>query len=103
MAYEWDNDCVGCDYCINCGRGTHKVWYCDKCGFCEGTLYKGENGEDLCWECYCGQFESRILEAGDDTLCANCGRDNEELFLVDGEWICEDCLRDMAETIDTEG
>ncbi len=102
MGYEWDNDCVSCERCINCGRGDYKAYYCDDCGYSESILYKGENEQELCWDCFLKQYESRVCDDTDDTICANCGSDDEILYLVDGEWVCEECLKGTAERIDTE-
>ena len=103
MGYEWDNDCVSCERCVNCGRGDYKAWYCDKCGFYEGTLYKGINGEELCLDCFLEQYESKYAEESDKMECNICGDDVEKLYYVDGQWVCEDCLLNMAETVDMEG
>ena len=101
MGYEWDNDCVGCERCINCGRGDYKAYYCDDCGNYETKLYKGLNGEDLCWDCFINQYESRVCEADEATVCANCGNEEDILYFVNGEWVCEDCLKGMTERVDT--
>lgn len=105
MGYEWENYCVGCERCANCGRREDvKVYYCDACGDSDDDmiLYKGEDGQELCWDCFIKQYESRVCDDTDDTICANCGSDDEILYLVDGEWVCEDCLKGMAERVDTE-
>ena len=96
--------CNGCPECIGCGRRHqyYTIWECDKCGdeWSDGKeMFVGLNNEELCWECYKGQFETMYLEFGDETICAHCGADDEVLFLVDGEWICEDCLYKMAERV----
>jgi hypothetical protein len=44
-----ENDCVGCDYCVNCGRKEVEHFYCDKCGD-EGSLYEYD-GDELCESC----------------------------------------------------
>lgn len=103
MGYEWDNDCVGCDYCINCGRREDfKVYFCDKCEECTDELYVGCNGEELCEDCYKGQFNSKICDDLDEDHCADCGAEAEELFDYDGEWLCSSCLMERAERVDTE-
>lgn len=51
-----DNDCVGCETCIGCGR-KHDYFYrvCDECEY-EGQLYYFEEKE-LCVECLLSHFE----------------------------------------------
>ena len=44
-----ENDCVGCERCIGCGRNRTKHYYCDKCKN-EEDLYYFE-GEELCIDC----------------------------------------------------
>ena len=50
-----ENDCVGCDYCKNCGRDRTPHYYCDECGE-EETLYQYE-GKELCEYCLVKQFD----------------------------------------------
>ena len=102
MGYEWDNDCVGCDYCINCGRGNFKAYYCDKCEEYTDELYVGNNGEELCEDCYKKQFNSKICDDMDEDHCNECGTEAEELFDYYGEWLCSRCLMEKAERVDTE-
>ena len=32
--------------------------------------------------------------------CDKCGADAEEMFNLEGEWVCEDCLYTMAEKVE---
>lgn len=34
--------------------------------------------------------------------CEHCGNEAEYMYLVDGDWVCEDCLKEMAERVDME-
>ena len=76
--------------------------YCDECGTFTEELFKSLKYTDICWECYKEQFLSKVCDDMDDTLCAECGSDAEDMFLYNGDWVCEDCLKDMAERVDTE-
>ena len=102
MAWEWQNDCVGCPQgCIHCNRGSdYKVWWCDDCTNQldpnEDTIYIGLNGEDLCEDCYLNQFNSKICDDMDEDHCACCGDEAETLYQVDGEWLCRDCVLEDA-------
>ena len=107
MGYNIENDCVGCPQgCANCGRDRdYRVYYCDCCeehASEDNPLYVYENKE-LCWECYKAQYTEKICDDMDDTLCAHCGYEAEIMYLVDGEWVCEDCLRNIAEKVYMEG
>lgn len=103
MGYTWENDCVGCERCANCGRREdYKQYYCDKCeevSDADNPLYVGQNGEDLCWDCYKAQYTEKICDDMDETKCAHCGNETEYMYLVDGEWMCEDCLMERAERV----
>lgn len=101
MGYEMDNDCVGCEHCVNCGRGDFKAYYCDECEEYTDELFLYESKE-LCWDCYKEKFNSKCCDDMDDTRCANCGSEADELFFYDGEWVCEDCLKELAEKVNTE-
>lgn len=104
MGKEYGDDCAGCPQgCIHCGRGPYIMWYCDGCGADTEELYV--HGEDeLCWECYKKEFLSKICDDMDETKCSSCGCEAEEMFQIEGhEWVCEDCLMDLAEKVDTEG
>ena len=51
-----DNDCVGCETCIGCGRKYDYFYHvCDECEY-EGQLYYFE-GKELCAECLLSHFE----------------------------------------------
>ena len=45
----YENECVGCDYCINCGRDKVPYLVCDECKE-PAQLYKYDYKE-LCIEC----------------------------------------------------
>ena len=53
-----ENECVGCEYCINCGAKHTEVVYCDICGnyVCEES--KGTYLFDCCWDC---EYEANEL------------------------------------------
>ena len=51
-----ENDCVGCDHCISCGRNrNYAVYSCDKCGRDidenDKSLYELD-GKEVCLKCY---------------------------------------------------
>lgn len=105
MGNRIENDCVCCERCVNCGRKAVKMHYCDKCDeYADewNPLYVAEDGSELCWDCYKEQFTEKICDDCDDTKCAHCGAEAEEMYLTDGEWVCEDCLRSLAEKVDME-
>lgn len=45
-----ENDCVGCDYCINCGKKHALYLYCDKCEENVDELYVTDEGQ-VCLDC----------------------------------------------------
>ena len=50
-----ENDCVGCETCINCGRRDDYYYrVCDVCGSDEQLYYFDE--EELCTECLLKNF-----------------------------------------------
>lgn len=59
MAIVHENDCVGCEHCINCGNDDVIYLYCDKCDEAVDTLYN-YNGEQWCSDCIlkdCGEVD----------------------------------------------
>ena len=88
-----ENDCVGCEYCINCGRREVSHWYCDDCGEEAEKLYNVD-GEDLCESCIEQRFEKTFYADLDpDTRrCAECDSDEEDYYKYDGQYICRKCL-----------
>ena len=42
---------------------------------------------------HCGRDKTQHL------YCERCGEDSEELFIFDGEELCEDCLKNSLERI----
>ena len=103
MGHMIEDNCVGCESCVRCGRDHESVYYCDECGDYTHELYDHE-GKELCWECYKAQYTEKICDDMDETKCSSCGCEAEEMFQIEGhEWVCEDCLMDLAEKVDTEG
>ena len=43
---------------------------------------------------------SKICDDMDEEVYAQCEDEAEELFDVDGEWICERCLEELAEKVE---
>lgn len=105
MAYEIENNCVGCERCAHCGRDRQEVHYCDKCGdYADGfnPLYVGENGEELCWDCYKEQFNEKMCDDMDDERCHECHNEADFLYQKDGYWYCSECLEKLAEKVDLD-
>jgi hypothetical protein len=46
----YEDNCVFCPHCINCGRKRQKVYYCDNCKESTDELYEYE-GAQLCEGC----------------------------------------------------
>lgn len=91
--------------CINCGRRHEQVFFCDECGdYADewNPLYQTDDGEELCFDCYKKKYTEKICDDMDDTVCAECGNEAEVMYLVDGEWVCEECLKSMAERADID-
>lgn len=67
---DYENDCVGCEYCVNCGRDHVQVTRCDNCGeICYDGVFREEYGnEDLCRACVKEQIEKDLKEMGDDEM-----------------------------------
>lgn len=61
------NDCVGCDYCISCGKRHVVHFYCDKCEADVDKLYEYE-GEQLCEDCMRDEFDNWIETIPKKTL-----------------------------------
>lgn len=106
MGFRIENNCVGpCPMgCINCGRRHEHVYYCDVCDDYadeDNPLYEYENKE-LCWECYKAMFTEKICDECDDSRCSECGQESEYLYEVEKNvWVCEECLKNMAERVRT--
>lgn len=100
MGYRVEDDCVGCDYCRDCGRKHIKIHYCDVCDDNVNELFYDLNGREVCWDCFKEQFEQRVCEDDDITECSNCGNTEDILYRVEGEWICEACMMDLAEKVE---
>lgn len=99
MGHIIENNCVSCERCVNCGHKEQEAYYCDKCGDYADLwtpLYRFGD-KDLCWECYKEQFNEKMCDDMDDTKCAYCGNEAEYMYMVDGDWVCEDCLKNIAE------
>ena len=102
MGFRIEDNCVGpCPMgCIHCGRSREHNYFCDECDeeYLE-ELFEYD-GKELCGECYKSKFNQKICDDMDDTLCAECGKEAEVLYQIEGnEWVCESCLMDMAEKI----
>lgn len=54
----YEDECVGCPYCINCGRKSVAHFYCDICG---------REIEDTDW-----------LDEYDTHICSRCKEEKEE-------------------------
>lgn len=55
MACYRENDCVGCETCMNCGRNrNYYIWECDECGYTseDKTEFRCVGGKDYCTDCY---------------------------------------------------
>ena len=104
MGFRIEDNCVGpCPMgCIHCGRSHEHNYFCDECGdeYLE-ELFEYD-GKELCWDCYKAQYTEKICDDMDETKCAHCGNEAEYMYLVDGDWVCEDCLKEMAERVDME-
>ena len=102
MGFRIEDNCVGpCPMgCINCGR--KHVYYCDRCDTENEPLYEADNGEEVCWECYKSQYTEKICDDMDEEHCNLCNSDAEYLYLVEGKWICEQCLKSIADRVDME-
>ena len=99
MGHMIENNCVGCERCVRCGRDHESVFYCDECEDYTHELYEYE-GKELCWDCYKAKFPEKLCDDLDDTLCAECGKEAEYLYkIVGNEWCCEECLKNMAERV----
>lgn len=62
MAKYRENDCVGCDDCVHCGRNH---WYyafnCDECGeYIDPEDVRNDDGKDYCPKCYQRLFEDDL-------------------------------------------
>ena len=78
MAKYIDDDCVGCERCINCGRGEYIYYECDACDKSTlngDTLYK-DGDKHYCLGCLVRQnlndfLRYAIPEVGKDWADAN--------------------------------
>lgn len=65
MARYYEDNCVGCDYCVGSCINKEKtlVCTCDKCGdgFDAEELYVTEDG-DMCQECILNEFDTVAQE-----------------------------------------
>ena len=103
MGFRIEDNCVGCPMgCIHCGRSHQHVYYCDRCDTENEPLYEADNGDEVCWDCYKEQYTEKICDDMDEEHCNLCNSDAEYLYLVDGSWICEQCLKSIADRVDME-
>ena len=59
MAKRYDDECLGCDFCVHCGRDKTPYWSCDRCDedFAPYKLYDFY-GEMLCAACLLEEFKT---------------------------------------------
>lgn len=82
-----ENDCVGCDNCVNCGRKRNYVVYsCDKCG------------RDI------DEIDESLYELGDKEVCLKCYAlanakdlvrdliDDDDFMEIVAEWASADVI-----------
>ena len=66
-----EDNCVGCDWCADCGRKHQEVIYCDKCGDqvweCDVIT---EDGEDYCLDCWEQHEKEELIKDHEDKLTA---------------------------------
>ncbi|NLZ45665.1 MAG: hypothetical protein GX896_03130 [Clostridiales bacterium] len=86
---EYENNCVGCPTCIDCGKKREPRYICVICGDVEG-LKKDEYGTVICNKC--------LLKSATNCVCVKCG-DERELRLLKGMILCTDCYLDEFEGI----
>lgn len=59
-----ENHCVNCERCYHCGAKRVPIHYCDFCGTnisgIYDYIYKGEDGEELCEDCYRKQEQEEM-------------------------------------------
>jgi hypothetical protein len=104
MGKRIENNCVSCEYCVNCGRRHETVYYCDKCDeYADmwNVLYKVD-GQELCIDCVKDMLVSKVCDDMDEEKCGRCNNEAETLYQYDGEWLCEDCLKSVLERVDME-
>ena len=53
-------------------------------------------------KCYKEQYTEKICDDMDEEHCNLCNSDAEYLYLVEGKWICEQCLKSIADRVDME-
>lgn len=71
---EIENNCVGCEYCINCGRKHEEVHKCETCG------------------CYLEDTDNHYSEDGINEYCDDCWYDAIEY----GESLTVDNMKDYG-------
>ena len=59
MAKVYEDDCVGCEHCIGCGRRNSPHYYCDECKDenLPSDLYDYD-GDMLCEDCLLKKFQT---------------------------------------------
>lgn len=100
--FRIENNCVGCERCVNCGQREQPCWVCDECeGYADEwePLYEYE-GQELCESCLKEKLVSKYCDECDDTKCASCGAEAEEMYYYDGQWYCEDCILKCFDKVD---
>ena len=59
---EYENNCVGCETCIDCGRKKQAIGRCDDCGDETDMLWYGNDGGQYCKYCITGYLEKVVIE-----------------------------------------
>lgn len=99
MSIYRENDCVGCDPCIGCGRNeSYAVIECDSCGDTSMETSRKfipiSGGRHYCPACYL----RNAIQSGDvkKIVCCECG-DREAPYEYLGKSYCEYCLERLFE------
>jgi len=94
---SYENECVGCETCVDCGRKRVKTISCDKCGLTTPVLYDTEWGK-ICYTCLLNAHKKKFygdFDKPEEVRCSECGNsDYEDYYEYNGEWVCVDCLLD---------
>lgn len=94
-----ENECVGCEHCINCGRRHIEVICCDTCDMWADDEYHiyDINGKELCFECAKEALTQMQCDDCDSERCADCRNEAETLYQLDGDWLCSECIYKILE------